>query len=316
MELLTAITIGFGLLLGGILFLVLSVKWFRKDEVSQRLKTYVGEDDVRPTEIETSLMARRQEIRGTFLERTLYPFLRKFIRSVGNLLPAQRMASLDHKLQIIGNPLGLRSREFAGLQLIFGILGGVLAYFVYSLEIQYGIWLTALIMVLAILFPSVWLNGRVRKRQAEITKELPNIIDMLSICTSAGLSFDQSLQRVSDEWHTRLSREIGRVVSEMEMGITRRDALRNLANRLDVNELSSFVSIIIQSDQLGMSISNTLHTLAQQMRIEWRFKAQEEARKIPVKILIPLVFFIFPSMLAVILGPSIPALLSMMETIN
>jgi tight adherence protein C len=139
---------------------------------------------------------------------------------------------------------------------------------------------------------------------------------MLSVCTSAGLSFDQSLQRVSQEWQTQMSWELGRVVSEMEMGLTRRDALRNLVNRLDVSELSSFVSIIIQSDQLGMSISDTLHSLASQMRIEWRFKAQEEARKVPVKILIPLVFLIFPAMLVVIMGPSIPALIEMFEIVQ
>ena len=106
------------------------------------------------------------------------------------------------------------------------------------------------------------------------------------------------------------------MVSEMEMGLTRRDALRNLADRLDISELSSFVSIIIQSDQLGMSISDTLQALAGQMRVEWRFKAQEEARKIPVKILLPLVFFVFPAMLAVILGPSIPALMNMFSTVQ
>ena len=150
----------------------------------------------------------------------------------------------------------------------------------------------------------------------EISQELPSIIDMLSICTSAGLGFDQSLQRVSAEWDTQLSGEVGRVVSEMEMGLSRREALRNLADRLDIDELSSFVSIIIQSDQLGMSISDTLHTLAQQMRVEWRFKVQEEARKIPVKILIPLTFFIFPAMLAVILGPSIPAILGLFDTVQ
>ena len=94
-----------------------------------------------------------------------------------------------------------------------------------------------------------------------------------------------------------------------------REALRNLSDRLDVSELSSFVSIIIQSDQLGMSISDTLHALAGQMRIEWRFRAQEEARKIPVKILLPLTFLIFPAMLAVILGPSVPALLDMFTSL-
>jgi len=266
--------------------------------------------------MEISMKARRMELRGTFSERILYPFLRQIARLFARLLPASGMASLDRKLLIIGNPIGLRSREFLGLQFAFAIIGLVFAYFIYSGGASYGGWLGLLIPVFALLMPTVLLNRSVRNKQNEYRKELPNVIDILSICTSAGLGFDQALQRVSEEWDTQLSWEIGRVVSEMEMGLSRKDALRNLSSRLDISELSTFVSIIIQSDQLGMSISDTLHTLAQQMRLEWRFRAQEEARKVPVKILIPLVFFIFPAMLAVILGPSVPALIGLMETVQ
>ena len=211
--------------------------------------------------------------------------------------------------------MGLRAREFFGLQLAFGIIGGIISILVYIQGFQYVYMFGFIIFIISFLFPVVWLNRRVRARQNHIRRELPDIIDMLSVCTSAGLSFDQSLQRVSEEWRTQMSWELGRVVSEMEMGLTRRDALRNLSDRVDISELSSFVSIIIQSDQLGMSISDTLHALAGQMRIEWRFRAQEEARKIPVKILLPLVFLIFPAMLAVILGPSVPALLDMFTSL-
>jgi tight adherence protein C len=212
--------------------------------------------------------------------------------------------------------MGLRAREFYGLQLVIALLGGLVAIFVFIQDIEYSLLFSLMIFLVSLILPVVWLNRKVRNRQSEIRKEMPDVIDMLSVCTSAGLSFDQSIQRVSQEWKTEMGWELGRVVSEMEMGLSRRDALRNLAYRLDVSELSSFVSIIIQSDQLGMSISDTLHSLAGQMRIEWRFKAQEEARKVPVKILIPLVFLIFPAMLAVIMGPSIPALLDMFEIIQ
>jgi len=315
MEILTAVTLGFGLLLGGILFLLFAVSWVRKDEVSQRVKTYVGDSEAVSTQMEISLRARRQEISGSFLERTVFSFFRRVIRALGNLMPASRMAELDRKLQMLGNPFRLRAREFSGLQVVTIFLGLVLAYYVSQIENSYSILLSVLVLVLFIGLPTLILNNRVRNRQNEMRKELPNVIDMLSICTSAGLGFDQALQRISAEWHTQLSGEVGRVVTEMEMGLSRREALRNLADRIDINELSSFVSIIIQSDQLGMSISDTLHTLAQQMRVEWRFKVQEEARKIPVKILIPLVFFIFPAMLAVILGPSVPSLLGLFDTL-
>ena len=315
MEFLFATIIGIGLLIVGVLFVVLSLNWFRKDDVSQRLQTYVGQRD-QARQLETSLLARSMELRGSFLERTLFPFLRRVTGLIGNLMPARRVAVMDQKLTTAGNPMGMRAREFIGLQFAFVIFGVLVVILLFTQELQYQFLLSILIMVVVFLLPVLWLNRKIRQRQNLIRRQLPDVIDMLSVCTSAGLSFDQSLQRVSNEWRTQLSWEFGRVVSEMEMGLTRKEALRNLATRLDVSELSSFVSIIIQSDQLGMSISNTLHSLAGQMRIEWRFKAQEEARKLPVKILLPLVFLIFPAMLIVILGPSIPSLLEMFAIVN
>jgi tight adherence protein C len=131
-----------------------------------------------------------------------------------------------------------------------------------------------------------------------------------------GRLIDQSLQRVSENWRTELSAEFGRVVSEMEMGVSRSAALRNLADRLDISELSSFVAVIIQSDQLGMSIADTLQAQAEQMRIERRFRAQEQARKVPLKMLFPMILLIFPAMLAVVCGPTIPILVNFFRTIG
>jgi tight adherence protein C len=139
---------------------------------------------------------------------------------------------------------------------------------------------------------------------------------MLSVCAEAGLGFDQALQRVGDHWNTPLGAEFSRVVTEMGMGVPRRTALRNLADRLNVHELSSFVAVILQSDQLGMSITDTLHAQAKQMRIERRFRAQEQARKMPLKMLFPLLLLMFPAMFAVILGPMIPVLGELFYTLR
>jgi tight adherence protein C len=139
---------------------------------------------------------------------------------------------------------------------------------------------------------------------------------MLSVTAEAGLGFDQSLQRVSEYWKTPVGVEFGRVVAEMEMGVSRQQALRNMADRLDIHELSSFVAVIIQSDQLGMSIADALQAQAQQMRIERRFRAQEAARKVPLKMLFPMMLLIFPAMLAVVCGPSIPILSDFFQTLG
>jgi tight adherence protein C len=146
-----------------------------------------------------------------------------------------------------------------------------------------------------------------------IRRGLPDALDMLSVCAIAGLGFDQSMRRVSEHWDTPISNEFGRVVAEMEMGVSRREALRSMAERLNVSELSSFVSVIIQSEQLGMSIADTLHAQAEQMRIERRFRAQEIARTIPIKMLIPLAFLIFPALMAIIIGPAVPALIELFQ---
>jgi tight adherence protein C len=210
---------------------------------------------------------------------------------------------------IADKPYGLGPREFYGFRIIFMILGIWAAFFMLrqSTDLIYIIG-AGLIAYVGVLGPTVWLKRKARKRQDQIRKGLPDALDMLSVTATAGLGFDQSLQRVSEYWHTPVGIEFGRVVAEMEMGISRRNALRNMADRLDVPELSSFIAVIIQSDQLGMSIADALHAQAEQMRIERRFRAQEAARKVPLKMLFPMMLLIFPAMLAVVCGPSIPIL--------
>ena len=219
------------------------------------------------------------------------------------------MEQLRRQLYIAAYPLGLGPREFFGLRIAAIILGSLLAFLVLGRGInQTNLLVGAVIFLWCFIFPVLWLRMIVSSRQNKLRKGLPDALDMLSVCADAGLGFDQSLQRVSENWKTSLSTEFSRVVGEMEMGVSRQAALRNLADRLDVSEISSFVSVILQSEQLGMSIADTLHAQAEQMRIERRFRAQEVARTLPIKMLIPLAFMIFPAIIAVVLGPAIPQL--------
>lgn len=136
MQMQFALIIGLGLLVVGILFVVLSLSLFRRDDMSQRMGSYVGEE-VSHRQLETSLLARSMELQGTFSQRTLLPFLRKFSGLLGNLLPARRVSTLDQKLSIAGNPMGMRAREFYGLQMTFGIMGFLTSILVYLQDIQY-----------------------------------------------------------------------------------------------------------------------------------------------------------------------------------
>ena len=148
-----------------------------------------------------------------------------------------------------------------------------------------------------------------KSRQNEIQRGLPDALDMLSVCASAGLGFDQSMQKISNYWDNELGLEFKRVTQEMEMGIPRSTALRNMSNRLDVNDLSQFISIIIQAEKIGMSYATVLHSQALQLRVMRQVRAREMANQLPGKIIIPVILFIFPALIAVILGPAIPIIM-------
>lgn len=305
------------LVAAGLAFVLFSLRSMSVDEVSRRLHDYVEAPPTQVARISTTNTIRRRELSETFLNRTFLPAFKALGRLFGRLTPAGTLETIQHQLAIAGNPLRLGAREFYGIRLVFTLLG---YYFVYVV-LRTGLTSRNLLVAGVLLYiitslPKTWLRSRVRKRQEKVRKGLPDALDMLSVCAEAGLGFDQALQRVSEYWKTPLGKEFARVVSEIEMGISRQAALRNLADRLDVTELTSFVAVIIQSDELGMSIAETLHAQAGQMRIERRFRAQEQARKIPLKMLFPLMLLILPAMFIVVLGPAVPALSNLFSSLN
>jgi len=303
----------------GLLGIVLAVLFFgvslmRSDELSSRLKRFVVEESDPARRPGSGPTLTQRELSGSFLKRTLLPLTRNVGLTLGRMTPQNSLEDLKRQLVVAGNPLGLGPQDFYGLRIAFLILGSVAAFLILRSGVdRINILLSAMLVILCYLFPILWLRAMVRSRQTKIRRGLPDALDMLSVCADSGLGFDQSLQRVSESWKTPISQEFGRVVAEMEIGVSRREALREMTERLDISELSSFVSIILQSEQIGMSIADTLHAQAEQMRIERRFRAQELARTIPIKMLVPLAFLIFPAIIAVILGPAIPQLLDLFK---
>ena len=164
--------------------------------------------------------------------------------------------------------------------------------------------------MLGFYLPNLWLNRKITQRKAEITRALPDVLDLLTISVEAGLGFDAAIHKVTEKWDNALTREFRRVLSEMRMGKARRDALRDLVTRTDVADVNTFIAAIIQADQLGVSISNVLHVQAEQMRTRRRQRAEEAAHKAPIKMIFPMVFLIFPAMYVIILGPAIPTMLN------
>jgi tight adherence protein C len=316
MQLIMQISIAIALGLAGITILVLSVRWLMSGSVDQRLIQYV-EAPLQTTSSHANV-ARVQPrlITGSFFSRTVIPAIKWVGGVFGRITPSSAIENISRQLLIAGNPMGLGAREYYGISMASTLLGVYLAFVIIRRGTSLiNVLLSILILIFFYYAPKAWLRNRVTSRQNKVRKGLPDALDMLSVCATAGLGFDQSLQRVSEYWDTPIGHEFGRVISEMEMGLTRRDALHNLSDRLEIREIASFVALILQTEQLGMSISDTLHAQAEQMRIERRFRAQEQAQRAPIKMLIPMALLIFPALLAVILGPAIPTIIEAFKSL-
>ncbi len=253
------------------------------------------------------------ELQQPFRDRILIPMLRRAARTFGRFTPKQNNDRLRQKLMEAGLSSSLGPTEFLGLRIVLGgVLGGLL-FLIFLLgngSPLSKVLLPISVAVIGYLLPGIWLGRKISQRKTEIIRALPDAIDLLTISVEAGLGFDPALARVVDKWDNALTREFGRMLSELRMGSSRRDAMRDLAKRVNVDDLTVFVSAIVQADQLGVSITQVLRVQSKQMRMRRRQRAEEKAQKAPIKLLFPMVFFIFPALYVVLLGPAIPSLVN------
>ena len=306
-----------GVLLG-LLFLVIGMIQLNRSRntVATRLENFVlNREKPKSTSIFRQIIPR--EISGSFINRTVRPFFQNIFNFFGRFTPGNSLRKIEHRLIIAGNPMGIQARAFSGIRVLFVVVGFALAVLINYMDKQLvflHIFLGAIIILYFYYLPGAWLTSRVRQRQEEFRRTLPDGLDLLSVCVSAGMGFDQSLAKISENWPTPLGKEFSHVNQEMEIGVSRAEALRNMSRRLDVEEISSFVSIIIQAESIGMSFADVLHSQAEQMRVLRIYRAKETANKIPAKLIIPLALLIFPALIAVILGPMIPTFLAIFSS--
>lgn len=231
----------------------------------------------------------------------------KVLRNIGKALPVSAKSVSRTKRMLLR--AGYRDAQSA---LIFR--GARMLFFVACVSAVWfsGIYLeNAFYMVFAIVVgfmaPDMWLSGRVRARQMRIRLGLPDALDLLVVCVEAGLGLDQAFSRVSDELriaHRELSDELRLVNLEMRVGKSRIDAMRELADRTGVDDIKALVAMLIQTERFGTSISRSLRVHSDDLRTKRRQRAEEMAAKTPVKMVPVLVFFIFPALFVVILGPA------------
>ncbi len=251
------------------------------------------------------------ELSQGFGERILWPIFNKIGEFASRFTPQATLMNAKRKLEMAGQTLD--PAFFLTTKLIISFLfgGGVFAVFLITgRDWLQGLGLSVLFFVIGWVFPDLWLTGRISSRQKQVFRSLPDALDLLTVCVEAGLGFDAAMGKVHEKWEDDLSLEFGRVLQEIRLGKLRREALRDMSERLDVAELTSFVAAVIQSEQLGVSMAKVLRIQSDQMRVRRRQMAEEEANRAPIKMVFPIGCLIFPSILIVLLGPAALLLLT------
>jgi tight adherence protein C len=259
---------------------------------------------------------RERLLSGSFGERVLGPASRSAIRLAAFVAPSSIRAKAEVELAKAGDPmtveqyLALRTVAMIGAPLLF--LANVLRTGG-RMDMIGLIWLAALFMAGGRL--SSWLVRRRReKRQNDVLRALPTALDLITVCMEAGLSFDSGLAKVVEKTRGTLSEEFARVLQDMQIGKGRREALKDMAQRLDVRDVSSFVAAIVQADQMGMALGPVMRAQSDDIRLRRRQRCEEEAMKAPIKMLFPLIFCILPSMILVVLGPGLVTMFTQVLT--
>jgi tight adherence protein C len=296
------VTVGVLLAFGAMLLAFVALQ----DFVLERRQVFKALRSVRAIEL-TPTDVRKRELAIPFFQRVLVPTL-KGVGSMGRkFTPASVTERLSKELVYAGSPVGwdaervlamklMAAAVFAGLSFVASRLGGLSPF--------RGIVLMLLMAYVGYYLPEWILRSKSGTRQKAMQRALPDALDLLSITVEAGLGFDAAVARVARQAGGPLGEEFHRVLQEMQIGKTRADALRDLADRTSIPELKSFVLAMVQADIFGISIAKVLAVQAREMRIKRRQRAEEQAQKVPVKIVFPLILCIFPSLFIVLLGPA------------
>lgn len=271
-----------------------------EDPLQARLAEYLQSGEVASLE--------EIELSQPFSERVIIPIVRKIGEISARFTPQKAIQDTARRMELAGNPWPIDAATFLAIRFILAVvLGGfVTAMFLLSPTPNFN---DNAIFIFGATFggfflPHLMLSSRITNRQKEIRKAMPDALDLLTICVEAGLGFDAALSKVSEKWDNQLALAFSRVIREIQLGKTRRDALKDMSDRLDINEMTSFVAAIIQSEQLGVSMAKILRIQADQMRIKRRQRAEEEAHKAPVKMVMPMAFLMFPTILIIVLTPA------------
>ena len=271
-----------------------------REDVSLRLKALEGSREESVTVID-------EEMSVSFKNRIATPFFNSISRFFSNFFPSKALTNLNRKLLNANGFYGLNAEQFLGLSLIMGIVLSVIIVdlmFITNRPTNKTITYGLVTFAIGLFLPYILLQQKITKRKIALQQELPDVLDLLTVSVEAGLGFDGALVKLSEKMKGQMVDEFNRMLQEIRIGVSRKDALRALAERCDVQDISLFTGALIQADQLGVSISKVLRIQSLDMREKRKQRAEEQGMKAPIKMLFPLVFFIFPTLLIVLLGPA------------
>ncbi len=285
-----------------IVILIFSIYLLRKAE-DNPLATRIDEFAAR----EEIVSIEEIELSMPITDRIFIPIIRKISEFVVRFTPQRTLESTTRMLELAGNPRNMSAAEFSVLR-GGAAIGAVILVFLLTANKDYSGGRLLLYYlggaVLGFTIPIMLLKSMIDRRKAEIVKKLPDALDLMTICVDAGLTFNAAMQKVDEKWDDVLAKEFGRVLYEMQLGKSRRQALKDMVERMEVPDVTSFIAAVLQADQLGVGIGKVLRIQSEQMRIKRRQRAEEKAQQAPVKMIFPMVFLIFPSIFIVLLGPA------------
>jgi len=274
------------------------------DNVAMRMQALTG---AALKETSDNVSISDTELKFSAWSRIVLPMLQNLGELAVKISPGGATDLLRKRLASAGSPRGLGVIEFIGARLLCGVAGFFGAFLAQSFLPDFTSKLAVGVLTFGILFmiPELLLSKMIEARQYKVKKVLADTIDLLVVSVEAGMGFDGAIQKVVEKMKGPLAEEFGRVLHEMKLGKPRARSLKDMAARLNVTEITTFVAAIYQSELLGVSISTVLRVQSESIRIAHTQRIRESAAKLPVKMLFPLVFLIFPAIFLVLLGPGL-----------
>ena len=248
------------------------------------------------------------EMSQPFADRVIYPILQRMGELSARFTAQNVVQDTERRLELAGNPGNIEAASFLSTRFVVAGVAAAITFLVVhfltntpnSRELLYALGG----LVVGFYSPQLWLRDQIIKRQDGIRKAMPDALDLLTICVEAGLGFDAAMSKVAEKWNNDLSGGFMRAIREIQLGKLRREALRDMAQRMGIPEMTSFVAAVIQSEQLGVSMAKVLRIQSDQMRMKRRQLAEEKAHAAPIKMIIPMAIFIFPPIFILLLTPA------------